>query len=176
MVISQKHVLCHLNFKMAITEGEDSCYQRGNQAYWWVVSEKFCWQRFFPIKIKFSDLLLLFSNGNGKMLILQRPVSPPFTWDWNLCQKFQLKWKVANSFSLAFINLQDLDNGFLHKTELETKLSGLHAWVELMSVIHEQVRKKEWKRNIVWILMLLVLLDASNISLKNRWNWPTLGN
>lgn len=134
---------------MAITEGEDLCYQWGKQAYWWDISEKFCWQRFFPIKIKFSDLLLmLFSNGNGKMLILQRTVSPPFTWDWNLCQKFQLKWKVVNSFSLAFINLQDLDNGFLHKTELETKLSGLYAWVELMSTIHEQVRKKEREREI----------------------------
>ncbi|XP_029142905.1 keratin, type II cytoskeletal 80-like, partial [Protobothrops mucrosquamatus] len=32
----------------------------------------------------------------------------------------------------------DLDNGFLHKTELETKLSGLHSWVELMSIVHEQ--------------------------------------
>uniref|UniRef100_A0A670YJ48 IF rod domain-containing protein n=1 Tax=Pseudonaja textilis TaxID=8673 RepID=A0A670YJ48_PSETE len=33
---------------------------------------------------------------------------------------------------------KDLDNGFLHKTELESKLSGLHAWVELMNTIHEQ--------------------------------------
>nr|XP_008102289.1 PREDICTED: uncharacterized protein LOC100562605 isoform X1 [Anolis carolinensis] len=33
---------------------------------------------------------------------------------------------------------KDLDNGFLHKTELEAKLSGLHAWVELMKNIQEQ--------------------------------------
>uniref|UniRef100_A0A8C5RSD0 IF rod domain-containing protein n=1 Tax=Laticauda laticaudata TaxID=8630 RepID=A0A8C5RSD0_LATLA len=33
---------------------------------------------------------------------------------------------------------KDLDNGFLHKTELESKLSGLHTWVEFMNTIHEQ--------------------------------------
>ncbi|XP_060620192.2 uncharacterized protein [Anolis sagrei] len=33
---------------------------------------------------------------------------------------------------------KDLDNGFLHKTELEAKLSGLQAWVELMKNIQEQ--------------------------------------
>ncbi|XP_072847158.2 uncharacterized protein LOC110091588 isoform X1 [Pogona vitticeps] len=33
---------------------------------------------------------------------------------------------------------KDLDNGFLHKTELEAKLNGLHAWVELMKTIQEQ--------------------------------------
>lgn len=35
---------------------------------------------------------------------------------------------------------QDLDNGFLHKTELEAKLSGLLAVAELMKNIYEQVR------------------------------------
>ncbi|XP_058022185.1 neurofilament medium polypeptide-like [Ahaetulla prasina] len=54
-------------------------------------------------------------------------------------QKYEEEINKRTGMEFTFTTLKkDLDNGFLHKTELETKLSGLHAWVELMSTIHEQ--------------------------------------
>lgn len=44
---------------------------------------------------------------------------------------------------------QDLDNSFLHKTELEAKLIGLHAMVELMKNIYEQVTHTN-KEGLLW--------------------------
>ncbi|XP_032067334.1 keratin, type II cytoskeletal 80 [Thamnophis elegans] len=53
--------------------------------------------------------------------------------------KYEEEINKRTGMEFTFTTLKkDLDNGFLHKTELETKLSGLHAWVELMSTIHEQ--------------------------------------
>ncbi|XP_039187915.1 neurofilament medium polypeptide-like [Crotalus tigris] len=49
----------------------------------------------------------------------------------------EINKRTGMEFTFATLK-KDLDNGFLHKTELETKLSGLHAWVELMNIIHEQ--------------------------------------
>ncbi|ETE64430.1 Keratin, type II cytoskeletal 80, partial [Ophiophagus hannah] len=53
--------------------------------------------------------------------------------------KYEEEINKRSGMEFTFTSLKkDLDNGFLHKTELETKLSGLHAWVELMNTIHEQ--------------------------------------
>uniref|UniRef100_A0A8D0GJM3 Keratin 80 n=1 Tax=Sphenodon punctatus TaxID=8508 RepID=A0A8D0GJM3_SPHPU len=38
----------------------------------------------------------------------------------------------------SLVSLQDLDDNFLHKTELEAKLNGLGALTELMKTVHEQ--------------------------------------
>uniref|UniRef100_A0A8C6X655 Keratin 80 n=1 Tax=Naja naja TaxID=35670 RepID=A0A8C6X655_NAJNA len=53
--------------------------------------------------------------------------------------KYEEEINKRAGMEFTFTTLKkDLDNGFLHKTELETKLNGLHAWVELMNTIHEQ--------------------------------------
>ncbi|XP_070596794.1 uncharacterized protein [Erythrolamprus reginae] len=53
--------------------------------------------------------------------------------------KYEGEINKRTGLEFTFTTLKkDLDNGFLHRTELETKLSGLHAWVELMNTIHEQ--------------------------------------
>uniref|UniRef100_A0A8D2LMV1 Keratin 80 n=1 Tax=Varanus komodoensis TaxID=61221 RepID=A0A8D2LMV1_VARKO len=57
---------------------------------------------------------------------------------------------------------QDLDNCFLHKTELEAKLSGLQAWVELMKNIQEE----ELEEAMSQIKDVSVVLGIDN----NRYN------
>ncbi|KAJ7317775.1 hypothetical protein JRQ81_003937, partial [Phrynocephalus forsythii] len=53
--------------------------------------------------------------------------------------KYEEEINKRTGMEFTFTALKkDLDNGFLHKTELEAKLSGLHAWVELMKTIQEQ--------------------------------------
>ncbi|KAM6470723.1 uncharacterized protein PHA67_020557 isoform 1-T1 [Liasis olivaceus] len=53
--------------------------------------------------------------------------------------KYEEEINKRSGLEFTFTTLKkDLDNGFLHKTELEAKLSGLHAWVELMTTIQEQ--------------------------------------
>ncbi|XP_063149833.1 keratin, type II cytoskeletal 80 isoform X2 [Candoia aspera] len=53
--------------------------------------------------------------------------------------KYEKEINKRTGMEFTFTTLKkDLDNSFLHKTELEMKLNGLHAWVELMNTIHEK--------------------------------------
>ncbi|XP_054859696.1 hornerin-like [Eublepharis macularius] len=53
--------------------------------------------------------------------------------------KYEDEINKRSAMEFTFTTLKkDLDNGFLHKTELEAKLNGLHAMAELMKTIHEQ--------------------------------------
>ncbi|XP_053149462.1 neurofilament medium polypeptide-like [Hemicordylus capensis] len=49
----------------------------------------------------------------------------------------EINKRTGMEFSFAALK-KDLDNGFLHKTELEAKLNGLHDWVELMKHVQDQ--------------------------------------
>ncbi|XP_060108056.1 keratin, type II cytoskeletal 80-like [Heteronotia binoei] len=53
--------------------------------------------------------------------------------------KYEDEINKRSAMEFTFTTLKkDLDNGFLHRTELEAKLNGLHAMAELMKTIHEQ--------------------------------------
>ncbi|XP_077185012.1 uncharacterized protein LOC143833283 [Paroedura picta] len=53
--------------------------------------------------------------------------------------KYEDEINKRSAMEFTFMTLKkDLDNGFLHKTELESKLNGLHAMSELMKTIQEQ--------------------------------------
>nr|XP_056705232.1 keratin, type II cytoskeletal 80-like [Euleptes europaea] len=53
--------------------------------------------------------------------------------------KYEGEINKRSAMEFTFTTLKkDLDNGFLHKTELEAKLNGLHAMAELMKTIHDQ--------------------------------------
>ncbi|XP_062977509.1 keratin, type II cytoskeletal 80-like [Elgaria multicarinata webbii] len=77
--------------------------------------------------------------------------------------KYEEEINKRTGMEFTFTALKkDLDNCFLHKTELEAKLSGLHAWVELMKTIQEQ----ELEEVMSQIKDVSVVLGIDN----NRYN------
>uniref|UniRef100_A0A8D2Q786 Keratin 80 n=1 Tax=Varanus komodoensis TaxID=61221 RepID=A0A8D2Q786_VARKO len=77
--------------------------------------------------------------------------------------KYEEEINKRTGMEFTFTALKkDLDNCFLHKTELEAKLSGLQAWVELMKNIQEE----ELEEAMSQIKDVSVVLGIDN----NRYN------